>query len=93
MDVNPQDGKKGKNMARLVDVAKAAGVSRGTASKCVQQPRSVKLLTDSETLFPTTNLRLIFRQVGSKVLRVLEVCQNAIGHSEFVPKRAESNVF
>jgi len=24
-----------------------------------------KLLTDSETLFPTTNLRLIFRQVGS----------------------------
>jgi hypothetical protein len=24
-----------------------------------------QLLTDSETLFPTTNLRLIFRQVGS----------------------------
>jgi hypothetical protein len=24
-----------------------------------------QLLTDSETLFPTTNLRMIFRQVGS----------------------------
>ena len=24
-----------------------------------------QLLTDSETLFPTTNLRLIFHQVGS----------------------------
>ena len=27
--------------------------------------RLCQLLTDSETLFPTTNLRLIFRQVGS----------------------------
>jgi hypothetical protein len=27
--------------------------------------RLCQLLTDSETLFPTTNLRLIFRRVGS----------------------------